>query len=112
SVQETLGTVCEAIVEALAFRMAAAFLFDEAAETFRLNADSGLAPAVAAAVETLPGDLLKPLLDDPGLEREGCVLLDSAAAESRTPPSLHGLYVSRRNGRGPRAWSGHWLQVP
>jgi diguanylate cyclase (GGDEF)-like protein len=111
-VQETLGTVCDAIVDALAFRMAAAFLFDEAAETFRLTAESGLAPAVAAAVQTLPGELLRPLLDDPALEREGCVLLDSAAAESRTPPSLHGLYVSRRNGRGPRAWSGHWLQVP
>jgi diguanylate cyclase (GGDEF)-like protein len=112
SVEETLGTVCEGIRDALRFRIVASFLFDEPADTFRLVAESGLAPQVATAVQTLPGDLMKPLLDDAKLDREGCVLLDSAAAEARTPPQLHGLYVSKRNGRGPQAWSGHWLQVP
>jgi hypothetical protein len=54
SVEETLGTVCEGIRDALRFRIVATFLYDERAGVFRLTAEAGLAPTVAAAVDTLP----------------------------------------------------------
>ena len=48
----------------------------------------------------------------PRFVRHGCVLMERDEAERRTPPELHDLYTSVNNGRGPRAWSHHWLVVP
>jgi diguanylate cyclase (GGDEF)-like protein len=50
-------------------------------------------------------------LFDPAFEIEGCFLLPNDEVERRISRD-HIPYVSQRNGRGPRAWSRHWLLTP
>ena len=49
-------------------------------------------------------------LFDPTFETEGCYLLPCEEALTRTASRAD--YESQRNGRGPWAWTRHWLIVP
>ena len=53
---------------------------------------------------------LEPLLS-PAFEVEGCFLIPNDEAEKRISRETF-VYMSTRNGRGPRAWDRHWLLVP
>jgi diguanylate cyclase (GGDEF)-like protein len=105
---EVLGHVCATIVPRLGFEKVAVYIRDE--DELHLTASAGweadpgvIAPPIALA------DLRLALEEHPG--EEGCHLikrerLRPAEAQARDP------YRSPRNGRGPLAWSDHWLLVP
>jgi diguanylate cyclase (GGDEF)-like protein/putative nucleotidyltransferase with HDIG domain len=101
-----LRAVCEGVRDALAFEKVAVFLDDA-------DAEAGVAAAVGfdgPAPQFDPATIL-PLLH-PDRMREGCVLLRSEEARALVPSDYGEVYVSTRNGRGPRAWNRHWLMVP
>jgi diguanylate cyclase (GGDEF)-like protein/putative nucleotidyltransferase with HDIG domain len=99
---------CEGVREALGFERVALLLREPGCDRF----------ATAGAVDWGDG----PVIDS--TERElariiecedsehGCILLSRGDAHALVPERLHGLYSSRRNGRGPHAWDHHWLLVP
>ena len=109
SADAVLDVVSTGIREALGFEKVAAYL-GMADDTLALCAapgwrdDDGLPEAFSEA------DLAALLA--PELLSEGCSLLTAPDAEALTPPALHTLYESERNGRGPHAWDHHWLVVP
>jgi diguanylate cyclase (GGDEF)-like protein len=106
--RDMLQAVCAGVRDALAFEKVVVYLRDPH-DVMRPAARVGW-----DAHETLPPideRLIAPLLADPALQREGCVLLDLAAARAIVP-DLPVPYVSQRNGRGARAWNRHWLVVP
>ena len=105
---DMLHAVCAGVRDALAFEKVAVYLTDESA-VMRPTAVVGWASA--DELPPIEERLLTPLLCDPGLQREGCVLLDLAGARAIVP-ELPVPYASQRNGRGPRAWDRHWLVVP
>jgi diguanylate cyclase (GGDEF)-like protein len=110
SAEETLSVVCQGISEALGFEKVMLAL-DEGDGILQPRASAGW---TAEYIDTLPRPTvadLAPLLD-PSLAREGCILLDAETARPRTTDEVRDVYVSKRNGRGPRAWSRHWLLVP
>jgi diguanylate cyclase (GGDEF)-like protein len=106
--ETVLQAVCDGIRDALAFDKVVIALTDEdlpggslvpvasagwSSQTIALRADLSL--------ETLATLLL------PEYEIAGCFLLPHAAAETQL-----GANRSELNGRGPHAWSCHWLLVP
>jgi diguanylate cyclase (GGDEF)-like protein/putative nucleotidyltransferase with HDIG domain len=107
---EMLRAVCEGIREALGFEKAGMFL-DEAG-------DGRLVPAAGVGFEGVE-DLgsfttaaIEPMMA-PELQREGCVLMDSATARAMAVKlGVPTVYASHNNGRGPHAWDHHWLMVP
>ena len=50
-------------------------------------------------------------LFDPAFDIEGCFLVPSDEGRSRVAEA-NITYRSEMNGRGPHAWSNHWLCVP
>jgi diguanylate cyclase (GGDEF)-like protein len=108
---DILGTVCEAVRDALGFQHVLA----------SLRAPDGLLDVRAAvgwSVEQV--DLAGPVyfrevagLLDPEYEIEGCYLLPNDVAVRRLArESDRPLYESELNGSGRWAWSHHWLLVP
>ena len=96
---EMLGAVCEGIRDALGFEKAAVFLDEEG--------DGRLVPAASVGFDDSSG--LGALhrgraraMMAPEIEREGCVLLDSATRAARWPSSSASRPSTRRhsNGRG------------
>jgi diguanylate cyclase (GGDEF)-like protein len=109
STEAMLGSVCEAVREALDFDKVLIQLCEP---------DSGLLrPAAAAGWPdrgTVPGGLELPVvarLFDPGFEIAGCYLVPRDQAERRVGKEQV-VYQSVLNGRGPFAWNHHWLVVP
>lgn len=106
---EILQLVCEAIRDALGFTKVGVELLDEATgihvPTARVGCEdeAGFGPP-------LTHEQLQALLQ-PGVEREGCYLTTDEDALARLPPDRPS-YRSKLNGRGPHAWSNHWLHVP
>jgi two-component system cell cycle sensor histidine kinase/response regulator CckA len=108
SVDAMLELVCDDIRRSLGFDKVSIHLPD---------ADGSLVARAAAGWrrddEALQLDLdvrgVEPLLD-PQFEVEGCYLLPSAEGEARVRRPTP--YRSVCNGRGPHAWSHHWLVVP
>jgi PAS domain S-box-containing protein len=106
--RELLEHVCTAISEALGFGRVAVQLLN----------DTGRHVTVAAAGfgatenfgEPLTADQLERLLQ-PGFDVSGCYLIPDDAAHQLLPERGPG-YRSQRDGRGPQAWSNHWLFVP
>lgn len=105
-----LEAISVGISEALGFGRVAVYLHD--VET------GALRPAAAAGFELddprmqLPFSLAElQRIFEPRFEIEGCFLVPLQEAEAKLP-SLHGLYQSTNNGRGPWAWQRHWLVVP
>jgi len=107
-IEHVLNAVCEGIRDALGFEKVTL-------ELFASDGDLSDTPASAGFDDGTIGhprsryELER--LADPRYEVEGCYLLTSEAAQAlATPREPH--YVSRLNGRGPRAWNHHWLLVP
>ena len=109
SPEAVLGVVSEAIRAALGFEKVAAYL-GRGGDDLELRAAPGWRPEDGVP-QALSVAAVEPLLT-PELLREGCSLLSAPEAEALTPPSIHTLYESERNGRGPHAWDHHWLVVP
>jgi diguanylate cyclase (GGDEF)-like protein/putative nucleotidyltransferase with HDIG domain len=105
---EMLRAVCEGIRDGLGFEKAGVFL-DE-------TGDGRLLPVAGVeGVEDLGSfstAAIEPMMA-PELQREGCVLMDSATARAMAVElGVPTVYASHSNGRGPRAWDHHWLMVP
>ncbi len=107
-----LQAVCDGIRDALAFDKVVIALTDEQV------AGGTLVPVASAGWESQPVALRTDLtlealaeLLRPDYEIAGCFLLPHAVAESQQGESPFG-YHSTLNGRGPHAWSRHWLLVP
>jgi GAF domain-containing protein len=102
-----LRAVCEGVRDALGFEKVAVYL--------REAGPGKAAAAAAVGFDAPPPELdvasVLPLLE-PARTREGWVLLGSDEARASLPAGFGDVYVSRRNGRGPRAWNRHWLVVP
>ena len=107
--EDMLRAVCAGVRDALAFEKVAVYL-QEPDATLRVAAAVGWQDPEAPLPPVPIQDVL-PLLA-PDLQREGCVLIDRARARALVGERLPEHYVSRRNGRGPRAWDRHWLVVP
>jgi diguanylate cyclase (GGDEF)-like protein len=107
--EDILQAVCDGIRDALGFEKVVIELAP--------RADMPLVPAASSGWEGEPRvsnaitlDALAPLLTDE-FEVAGCYLLPTEVADERLrryPPE----YDSELYGRGPHAWSRHWLIVP
>src|SRR4051794_12823153 len=103
---DVLQTVCTGIRDALGFERVAIELADP---------DGTLCAAAHVGWDTIP-DVPVPLEQFgrillPEYEEHGCYLLDHVDA-LRILGMADAPYESQRNGRGPWAWSRHWLCVP
>jgi diguanylate cyclase (GGDEF)-like protein/putative nucleotidyltransferase with HDIG domain len=111
SAQELFDAVCAAIRDALGFEKVMLFMPDGPGGLLAPRSTAGWEPGALTDLPEVTLEELAPLLD-PALQREGCILLAPAEAMALVPPALHGIYTSATNGRGPLAWSSHWLVVP
>ena len=110
SAEEMLDAVCDGIREALGFQKVMVFLADHPGGHLVPLSGVGFTAEHVARFPAFPLDVLPPLLD-PAFLSHGCIVMDAAEAERRTPPDIHDIYSSVNNGRGPRAWNHHWLVV-
>jgi diguanylate cyclase (GGDEF)-like protein len=102
--------VCDGIQDALGFDKVMIGLFDDHHGSLVTVAASGW-PTNAFALERMPTlGSLEPLFTD-DYEVSGCYLLPAEVAEERLGLDVV-PYQSELNGRGPHAWSRHWLLVP
>ena len=111
---EILDRLCGSVQRGLGFEKVAVFLRegddDAVGDALRVAAARGFGEDRGALDATLSLQALQGLLDE-HLGRDGCVLVDRETAATLVP-SDQVLVRSRRNGRGPRAWRGHWLVLP
>lgn len=107
---DLLQTVTDSIASALGFERVALVMVE--GETGRLVPRASTGWTLADQVFEVQYELsdVQPLLDT-AFEVAGCYLLSSDAALARVPARLIG-HRSESNGRGPYAWSHHWLVVP
>lgn len=105
---ELLEHVCRAISEALGFGRVSVQLLDETGH-HAVVASAGFAAGETAG-SPLSADELDRLLQ-PEFEIAGCVLLPDEAGRALLPSRTLPGYMSQRDGRGPHAWSNHWLFV-
>jgi diguanylate cyclase (GGDEF)-like protein len=110
STQAILETVCRGIHTALGFQKVSIELVDTETGLLRSRASAGWAPDDPAVLRAIPFDPMRALFDDE-FAVSGCYLVPSDAARERIGAE-HVKYSSQRNGRGPHAWSHHWLLVP
>jgi PAS domain S-box-containing protein len=103
-----LEHVCGAISEALGFARVAVQLLDETGH-HETAAAIGFVPSEHFH-QPLTADELDRLLR-PEHEIAGCFLLPDDVAQTLLPDRGPG-FSSQRDGRGPHAWSNHWLFVP
>ncbi|MCW2990770.1 MAG: diguanylate cyclase/phosphodiesterase with sensor [Solirubrobacterales bacterium] len=103
---DVLEAVCSGIRDALGFERVVIELSDES---------GALVPAASVGWESLPDVPVSmerfARIMQPAYEEHGCYLLDHLDA-LRILELPDAPYVSQRNGRGPWAWSRHWLCVP
>src|ERR1041384_5995416 len=105
-----LTSVCEAVREALGFDKVLIELRDEDSELLRPAAAAGWEDGEEASSAVLDLALISGLFEG-RFETAGCSLGRREEAERRAGKSQV-VYESIRNGRGPAAWSRHWLVVP
>ncbi|HEY6152068.1 MAG TPA: sensor domain-containing diguanylate cyclase [Gaiellaceae bacterium] len=105
-----LTSVCEAVREALGFDKVLIELRDEDSELLRPAAAAGWEDGEEASSAVLDLALISRLFEE-RFEIAGCYLVPREEAERRAGKSQV-VYESIRNGRGPAAWSRHWLVVP
>jgi diguanylate cyclase (GGDEF)-like protein len=110
STQAILETVCRGIHSALGFQKVSIELVDTETGLLRSRASSGWAADDPAMLRAVPFDPMRALFD-PEFEVSGCYLVPGEAARGLIGAE-HVKYSSQRNGRGPHAWSHHWLLVP
>src|SRR5207249_7862529 len=107
---DLLQTTTDAIASALGFERVAIVMVEEGTGLLVPRATTGWTFADQVFdVRYALSDVL-PLLDAE-FEVAGCYLLSSDDALTRVPARLIGHH-SESNGRGPYAWSHHWLVVP
>jgi diguanylate cyclase (GGDEF)-like protein len=109
-VEAVLQAVCDGIEDALGFNRVTISLAEEPDLPLEPVATSGWGsdePLLDGA--TL--ESLAPLFFE-DYEVAGCYLLPAEVAEQRLGIDDDFLYRSETNGRGPHAWSRHWLIVP
>jgi diguanylate cyclase (GGDEF)-like protein len=107
--EEILQAVCDGIRDALGFEKVVIELAPRADMPLVPAASSGWYPEAGRVSSPLTLDALDSLLTDE-FEVAGCFLLPTEVAEERlgrNPAEYAELY-----GRGPHAWSHHWLIVP
>jgi diguanylate cyclase (GGDEF)-like protein len=108
--EEVLQAVCDGIQDALGFNKVVIELADGPDAPLAPVAASGWALEEIDATHSSSLEALERLLT-PEFEVAGCYLVPTEVAQERL-----GLdevpYRSELNGRGPRAWSRHWLMVP
>ncbi|HEY6779793.1 MAG TPA: diguanylate cyclase [Thermoleophilaceae bacterium] len=110
-VETVLQAVCEGIRDALAFDKVVIALIDDApTAALAPVATAGWGPEPVALRSDLTLESLAAVLR-PEYEIAGCYLLPHSAAEDQLGANPFG-YRSALNGRGPHAWSRHWLLVP
>ena len=105
---ELLQHVTQAISEALGFEKVAVQLLNRSAGTYETVAETGFEPGQNLG-EPLRAEQVERLLSSELVEE--CLLLAGEEASKLVPERAHG-YRSQLNGRGPHAWSNHWLFVP
>jgi diguanylate cyclase (GGDEF)-like protein len=104
-----LQAVCDGIRDALEFDKVMIGLTGESGQLIPV-ATAGWDPDAAAIGDDLTLDDLEPLFG-PQFEVAGCYLASHAAGRAHLGDhAMH--YRSAFNGRGPHAWSRHWLLVP
>jgi GAF domain-containing protein len=103
-----LQAVCDGIEDALGFNRVMICLADDPAEPLEPVAASGWGGDLPMEGSTL--ESLAPLFSD-DYEVAGCYLLPAEVAEDRLGIDEF-PYRSEMSGRGPHAWSRHWLIVP
>jgi signal transduction histidine kinase len=109
SAESLLGLVADAIQDALGFQKVSVNLTD--AEGLLVpRAFTGWDAGEATVQASTPLAAFERLFD-PAFEIEGCFLVPSDEGRSRVAEANH-TYRSEMNGRGPHAWSNHWLCVP
>jgi PAS domain S-box-containing protein len=106
--RELLEHVCLAISEALGFTRVAVQLVSETGD-HETAATAGFAAGENIG-KPMTADQLEQLLH-PDYDISGCFLIADDVAHSLLPDRGPG-YRSQRDGRGPHAWSNHWLFVP
>jgi diguanylate cyclase (GGDEF)-like protein len=110
TVDEMLAAVCVGIQEALGFEKVCVFM-RSGEDRLVPEAAAGLAEDERRRLGALPLDRFAAVLD-PALETDGVILMTPEQAGTRSTGATEPVYLSRRNGRGPRAWNHHWLLVP
>jgi diguanylate cyclase (GGDEF)-like protein len=108
--EDVLQAVCDGIQDALGF--------DKVAIELAARPDAPLAPVAASGWEMdaeavnhgMTLEAIAPLFTDE-FEVAGCYLLPTEVAEERLG-AQNVNFNSEMNGRGPHAWSRHWLLVP
>ena len=107
---EMLRAVCEGIRDGLGFEKAGVFL--DVARDGRLLPVAGVGFEGVEDLGSFTTAAIEPMMA-PELQREGCVLMDSATARAMASElGVPTVYASHSNGRGPHAWDHHWLMVP
>jgi diguanylate cyclase (GGDEF)-like protein len=107
---EILRSVCTGVRDALGFQNVMTLLVDGSGMSLVTRAAVGLSSAEQPILRPVRVSEVEALLD-PAYEIEGCFLVPNAEVERRISRD-HIPYASQRNGRGPRAWSRHWLLTP
>lgn len=110
STEAMLSSVCAAVRDALGFDKVLIQLLDDGGELLRAAASAGWSDEDAAATAVLELPLISQLFE-PAFEVAGCYLVPRSEAAQRVGQSQM-VYESVLNGRGPHAWSHHWLVVP
>jgi PAS domain S-box-containing protein len=105
---ELLQHVSEAISEALGFEKVAVQLLNRREGTYESVAETGFEPGQNLG-EPLRAEQVERLLAAELVEE--CLLISGDEASTIVPERSQG-YRSQLNGRGPHAWSNHWLFVP
>jgi PAS domain S-box-containing protein len=105
---ELLQHVTQAISEALGFEKVAVQLLNRSEGTYETVAETGFGPGQNIG-DPLEAQQVERLLGSDLVEE--CLLLPGDHASRIIPERAHG-YRSQLNGRGPHAWSNHWLFVP
>jgi diguanylate cyclase (GGDEF)-like protein len=109
-VDAVLQAVCDGIEDALGFNRVMISLADAPDLPLEPVASSGLEDDEPVLDHGATLESLAPLFDA-DFEVAGCYLLPTEVAEERLGID-DSPYRSETNGRGPHAWSGHWLLVP
>jgi diguanylate cyclase (GGDEF)-like protein len=102
--------VADGVADALGFATVSVHLADGPHAPLALAARSDRGGPQAALSLPVTLDQLGVLLTDDVLTT-GCYLLGRDDVHRRVP-ALRAVAPSRLNGRGPRAWTNHWLLVP
>src|SRR5215213_3390037 len=108
-VNAVLQAVSDGIQDALGFDKVLIGIAEEPGHALVTRASSGWPPDAPALDHGASLDDLAGLLSD-DFEAAGCYLVPAEVAEDRL--GIDFPYRSELNGRGPHAWSRHWLLVP